>query len=54
MEAALASSRSAGGSPRPAPRVDVRITKVFCPVFPPDRSASDVTDWLKKAGTNDD
>lgn len=26
---------------------DARITKVFYPVFPPDRNASDVLDWLK-------
>lgn len=26
---------------------DGRIAKVFYPVFPPDRNASDVTDWLK-------
>ena len=24
-----------------------RITKVFYPVFPPDRNASDVLDWLQ-------
>jgi peroxiredoxin (alkyl hydroperoxide reductase subunit C) len=26
---------------------DGRITKVFYPVFPPDRSAADVVDWLR-------
>ena len=26
---------------------DARITHVFYPVFPPDRNASDVLDWLK-------
>jgi peroxiredoxin len=26
---------------------DGRITKVFYPVFPPDRSAGDVADWLR-------
>jgi len=26
---------------------DARITKVFYPVFPPDRNAGDVLDWLK-------
>jgi peroxiredoxin len=26
---------------------DARITKVFYPVFPPDRNASDVLNWLK-------
>jgi peroxiredoxin len=26
------------------------ITKVFYPVFPPDRSAAEVTDWLRAAG----
>lgn len=26
---------------------DARITQVFYPVFPPDRNASDVLDWLK-------
>jgi peroxiredoxin len=34
--------------------VDARIAKVFYPVFPPDRSALDVIDWLKKAVTGDD
>jgi peroxiredoxin len=29
-----------------------RVTKVFYPVFPPDRSAQDVVDWLRgDAGT---
>ena len=27
---------------------DARITHVFYPVFPPDRNASDVLDWLKR------
>ena len=27
---------------------DARITHVFYPVFPPDRNAGDVLDWLKK------
>jgi peroxiredoxin len=26
---------------------DARITHVFYPVFPPDRNAGDVLDWLK-------
>ena len=26
---------------------DARITKVFYPVFPPDRNASDVQAWLE-------
>jgi peroxiredoxin len=26
-----------------------RIAKVFYPVFPPDRNAADVLDWLKEA-----
>lgn len=26
---------------------DARITKIFYPVFPPDRNASDVLDWLQ-------
>jgi peroxiredoxin (alkyl hydroperoxide reductase subunit C) len=26
-----------------------RIEKVFYPVFPPDRSAGDVVDWLRAA-----
>jgi peroxiredoxin len=28
---------------------DGRVTKVFYPVFPPDRSAADVVDWLRSA-----
>ena len=28
---------------------DALITKVFYPVFPPDRNASEVLDWLKDA-----
>ena len=28
---------------------DGAITKVFYPVFPPDRSAADVVDWLKSS-----
>jgi peroxiredoxin (alkyl hydroperoxide reductase subunit C) len=27
---------------------DGRITRLFYPVFPPDRSATDVVDWLRK------
>ncbi len=27
---------------------DSRITQVFYPVFPPDRNAGDVLDWLKE------
>jgi peroxiredoxin len=27
-----------------------RIVKVFYPVFPPDRNAADVLDWLRRAG----
>jgi peroxiredoxin len=34
--------------------VDNRIAKVFYPVFPPDRSAADVIDWLKKRVTDVD
>jgi peroxiredoxin len=30
-----------------------RITKVFYPVFPPDQSANEVLDWLKKNPTAD-
>jgi peroxiredoxin len=30
--------------------VDHRIAHVFYPVFPPDRSASDVIDWLRAGG----
>jgi peroxiredoxin len=26
---------------------DGRVTKVFYPVFPPDRSADEVLDWLR-------
>jgi hypothetical protein len=26
------------------------IAKVFYPVFPPDRNAQDVVDWLRAAG----
>jgi peroxiredoxin len=29
---------------------DGAITKVFYPVFPPDRNAQDVIDWLKQIG----
>jgi hypothetical protein len=25
-----------------------RVTKVFYPVFPPDRNAADVIDWLTR------
>jgi peroxiredoxin len=28
---------------------DGTITHVFYPVFPPDRSADEVVDWLRKA-----
>jgi peroxiredoxin len=28
---------------------DGRVTHVFYPVFPPDRSASDVIEWLSRA-----
>lgn len=28
-----------------------RITRVFYPVFPPDRNASDVMTWLRRDGT---
>lgn len=31
---------------------DGRITKVFYPVFPPDRSAPDVLDWLLRQGVS--
>jgi peroxiredoxin (alkyl hydroperoxide reductase subunit C) len=27
---------------------DGRITRVFYPVFPPDRSAADVLDWVRR------
>jgi peroxiredoxin (alkyl hydroperoxide reductase subunit C) len=27
---------------------DGRITQVFYPVFPPDRNAGDVLEWLKQ------
>jgi hypothetical protein len=27
---------------------DARITRVFYPVFPPDRNAADVLAWLKE------
>jgi len=27
---------------------DARITHVFYPVFPPDRNAGDVLEWLKE------
>lgn len=30
---------------------DARIVKVFYPVFPPDRNAADVIDWLSAQGT---
>lgn len=30
--------------------IDGRIAKVFYPVFPPDRSADEVLDWLRSAG----
>jgi peroxiredoxin len=29
---------------------DGTITQVFYPVFPPDRNAQDVIDWLKRVG----
>jgi peroxiredoxin len=31
---------------------DGRIEKVFYPVFPPDRSAADVVDWLRINGAH--
>jgi peroxiredoxin (alkyl hydroperoxide reductase subunit C) len=30
---------------------DGRVTKVFYPVFPPDRNAEEVLDWLRAAGS---
>ena len=30
---------------------DGRITKVFYPVFPPDRNAADVIDWLRESAS---
>jgi peroxiredoxin len=29
---------------------DGRVTMVFYPVFPPDRSANEVLDWLRTGG----
>jgi peroxiredoxin len=29
---------------------DGKVEHVFCPVFPPNRSATDVIEWLTKKG----